>query len=69
MDNLIQVEKRSVYGVDKFYPANPLAVHMAIFKGQKTLTSSDIFNLKAAGFQVERVVNPGQGDNIVLDVL
>jgi hypothetical protein len=69
MENVVQVEQKSVYGVDKLYPANALAVHLAIFKGQKTLTNLDVSNLKAAGFQVERVVNPGHGDNIVLEVL
>ena len=63
MENVVQVELKSVYGVDKLYPANPLAVHLAIFKGQKTLTKVDVSNLNAAGFQVERVVHCRAGSS------
>jgi hypothetical protein len=51
--NVVQVEQKSVYGVVKFYPHNDLAFGMAEFKGQKTLTQSDIKMLKEMGFQVE----------------
>ncbi len=58
MNNVIQVEAKSVYGIEKLYPVNSLAEQLASFKGQKTLTHRDVLSLKDMGFSVEQVVVP-----------
>jgi hypothetical protein len=52
MNNEVQVERKSVYGVEKLYPVNALADKLAAFKGQKTLTMNDVAALKDMGFTV-----------------
>jgi hypothetical protein len=58
IENTVQVQEKSVYGVTKLYPANSLADKLAAFKGQKTLTEQDIYALKDMGFHVELVYVP-----------
>lgn len=61
MENVVQIESRSVYGNSKFYPHNSLADKLALFKGQKTLTAADVVALKDMGFKVELMaVVPGK---------
>ncbi len=55
MDNVVQVEKRSVYGKEQMYPVNRLGHALADFKGNKTLTSSDVAFLTQMGFKVRLV--------------
>lgn len=61
MEDVVQIESRSVYGNSKFYPHNSLAFKLAEFKSQKTLTASDVVMLKGMGFKVELMaVVPGK---------
>ena len=52
----IMVKSKTVYGNQMFYPANETASKMAAWKGQKTLTRSDLVAAKDIGFQIEFVV-------------
>lgn len=48
----ITVIVRTVYGVDKIYPACPAAQAFADIAGTKTLSVRDIANIKKLGFAV-----------------
>lgn len=52
---VVKVEVRSVYGADKIYPANFEAERFAAIAGTKTLSQSDLDNIKRLGIQVEEV--------------
>lgn len=49
------VEVRTIYGVDKIYPANRTAELFASLAGTKTLTSADIMTIEALGFGIANV--------------
>lgn len=51
----VAVEVRSVYGNDTIYPANFEAERFAAIAGKKTLSRTDLMNIKALGFAVEEV--------------
>lgn len=53
--NAVQVEVRNVYGNELIYPANFEAERFAAIAGTKTLSSTDLMNIKALGFVVEEV--------------
>ncbi len=53
MDTTIRVTHRTVYGIDRFDPANKLAEAMANLCNQQTLTKQQLAMLKEAGFKVE----------------
>lgn len=52
---VVKVEVRSVYGNDTIYPANFEAERFAVIAGKKTLSRTDLMNIKALGFVVEEV--------------
>lgn len=54
---VIQVEVKTVYGVDKIYPANQAAEILAKIAGTKTLNNTDCALAAALGFTVEEVVS------------
>ena len=51
----VMVEVRSVYGNEMIYPANFEAERFAAIAGTKTLSRTDLMNIKALGFEVEEV--------------
>ncbi len=51
--NVITLEVRTVYGVDKFYPACPTSQRFADLLKQTTLTKSDIKQIEDIGFGVK----------------
>ena len=53
METNLQVQARSVYGVDRIYPLNDQAKKIAKLLNRKTLTSADIVILKDLGFKIE----------------
>jgi hypothetical protein len=53
MTNLVEIEIRKVYGVDKFYPTNETAQLLAALVGHKTLSSADISIICKLGFNVQ----------------
>lgn len=56
MTNLVEIEIRKVYGVDKFYPANDKAKLFADLVGHKTLSREDIVLISKLGFDVQAVL-------------
>lgn len=50
-----KVEVRNVYGNEMIYPANFEAERFAAIAGKKTLSRTDLMNIKAIGFAVEEV--------------
>lgn len=54
--NTIQVEVKSVYGVDLIYPVNMAAKQFTSLTGKRTLAVHDIATIKELGFTIE-VVN------------
>jgi hypothetical protein len=60
VDTTIKVTHSTVYGVDRYYPANKLAEALAHLCGQSTLTTAQLKDLKAAGFKVEVEIRPVQ---------
>lgn len=50
---IVKVSIKSVYGMEKIYPANAWAEIFAEMLGQKTLTRDNIAHIKRLGFQVE----------------
>jgi hypothetical protein len=50
-----EVEVRNVYGNEMIYPANYAAERFAAIAGKKTLSRTDLMNIKALGFAVEEV--------------
>lgn len=52
MDQIIEVQVKSVYGQDRIYPINDQAKRMTDLLGRKTLTSADISKIKDMGFKV-----------------
>ena len=53
----IQVQIKTVYGNDIIYPVCEKAKLFAKFKGQKTITGSDIVIIKQLGYEI-KVVHP-----------
>lgn len=55
----VQVEKRQVYGVDKYYPikGNLMSSLVVALTGTKTLTSQHINVLKDFGYEVKAISN------------
>lgn len=51
----VVVEVRNVYGNEMIYPANFEAERFAAIAGKKTLSRTDLMNIKALGFVVEEV--------------
>ncbi len=51
----IKVTIKTVYGVEKIYPADRKAELFAELVGQKTLTREDIGHIKALGYAVQVV--------------
>jgi hypothetical protein len=51
--NSIKVEIRSVFGVEKIYPACETAEGFCKLIGQKTLTEQNIQHIKALGYEVQ----------------
>lgn len=52
---VIQVEVRTVYGVDKIYPVNEAAQILASIAGTKTLSAQTIEYANALGLEVVEV--------------
>ena len=50
-----EVEVRNVYGNEMIYPANFAAERFAAIAGKKTLSRSDLENIKRLGFSIEEV--------------
>lgn len=51
--NVLYVEVRNIYGVDRFYPANDKARTMAEMLGRKTLNQEDLITLhEKFGFEI-----------------
>lgn len=48
----IQVEVRNVYGVEKVYPVNAAAAHLAMIAGRKTLDARQLMLAGKLGHQV-----------------
>lgn len=58
VDNIIvEIEVRSVYGNNKIYPANDVAERFAALTGKKTLSRTDLANIKALGFAVKEIAS------------
>lgn len=55
MNIVCAVEVRSVYGVDKIYPANRTATLFAELTGTKTLSPADILTIEALGFEIANI--------------
>lgn len=55
MDTVIQVQVKSVYGVDRIYPINQKAHQFAALLNRKTLTKADLDKIKGMGFIIEWV--------------
>lgn len=53
METLLKLQVRTVYGVDKIYPANDYARNFAQLLGQKTFTAGNIAKFKELGFTIE----------------
>jgi hypothetical protein len=51
----VKVEVRSVYGNEAIYPVCFYAARFAGIAGKKTLSRTDLMNIKALGFTVEEV--------------
>jgi hypothetical protein len=51
--NSIKVEIKSVFGVEKIYPACTTAESFCSLIGQKTLTERDIAIIKKLGYEVQ----------------
>jgi len=56
MSKSVQIEVKSVYGVELIYPANDEAKLFTSLSGKKTLSRQDLKIIKALGFDVEQVV-------------
>lgn len=52
---VVEVEVRSVYGNNTIYPANYEAERFAALAGKKTLSPTDLANIKALGFLVKEI--------------
>jgi hypothetical protein len=53
MTNQISVEIKTIYGVDKIYPACPKAELFCKLVSQKTLTQRDVGLIKQLGIEVK----------------
>jgi len=56
-NNIVEVEVRSVYGNDMIYPANDVAERFTNLTGKKTLSRTDLANIRAIGFEVKEVAS------------
>lgn len=52
---IVQIEVKSVYGVNKIYPVNTAAKALARIAGTKTLSVSDIQNAITLGLEVVEI--------------
>lgn len=49
----LELQVKSVYGVDRIYPVNDKAKKIVELVGRKTLTSADVKLLKDVGFTIK----------------
>ena len=54
--NKLQYRIKSVYGVDRMYPANESAAAICELTGAKTLQPSDLQTAKKLGLEPEQVI-------------
>jgi hypothetical protein len=54
---LLKVENRNVFGNELIYPACEMSKRLAEFKGSKTFTQSDMYQLSAMGYKFEFVAS------------
>ena len=52
---VVAVEVKTVYGVDKIYPANTAAQIFTSLTGTKTLSLRDLNNIQALGYEVAEI--------------
>lgn len=57
--NIVTVFYRYVYGNPLCYPANEVAQRLAALAKTKTFTARDIEQIRALGFKVEAIADPG----------
>lgn len=57
----IQIMIKTVYGVDKFYPADELAYKFANLIGAKTFNINQLKIIKSMGYEIEEVQLPKLG--------
>jgi hypothetical protein len=57
MDNVIQVQVKSVYGNQRIYPMNRVAQQFADLLGTKTFPPATIAGLRDMGYTVEQVLS------------
>lgn len=55
MANIVKIQFRSVYGVDRIYPSCPAASLFAEIAGTKTLEPRTISRIRALGYRVIEV--------------
>jgi hypothetical protein len=55
MENVIQIQVRTVYGVMQAYPVNEQAKLLAQIAGTKTLQHATLAYAERMGFQIEQV--------------
>lgn len=53
INQTIKIMPRTVYGVEKYYPANEHAQQIAKLAGQTTLTKEQLVMLKSMGYTIE----------------
>ena len=56
-NNIVEVEVRSVYGNNMIYPANDVAERFTNLTGKKTLSRTDLANIRALGFAVKEIAS------------
>lgn len=53
MEQILELQVRTIYGTDRIYPMNTLATKVAELIGRKTLNKEDVAKLKEIGFQIK----------------
>lgn len=53
MDQVVEVQVKSVYGTERIYPINDKAHKLANLLGRKTFNKADIDKLKSIGFTIK----------------
>lgn len=57
MQNIIELEKKTIYGSDYYYPINDQAKKLCeLLGGQKTVTEKNIKKAKEMGFTINQVI-------------
>lgn len=51
----LQIKIKSVYGVERIYPANDVAERMTKLIGQKTFTKEHLILIAGLGFIIEQI--------------